>query len=109
MTMIITMIRPEGIWQSADNRVTLGHRIINNMTPKQLHIVCPPFPGGPQILMAFTGLAELPDGTPMLQWIRETIRGQNRAIGPLVEHLCSRLTRDIGRGALCCAKTLRSV
>jgi len=97
MTMIITMIRPEGIWQSADNRVTLQGQITNDMTPKQLHILCPPFPNGPQILMAFTGLAELPDGTPMLQWVRETIRGENRTIGAMVEHLCSRLTRDVGR------------
>lgn len=97
MTMIITMIRPEGVWQSADNRVTLKGKIINDITPKLLHIVCPPFSNGPQILMAFTGLAELPDGTPMLQYIRETIRGENRAIVPMVEHLCSRLTRDVGR------------
>ena len=57
MTMIITMIRPEGIWQSADNRVTLKGKITNDMSPKQLHIVCPPIPGGPEILMAFTGIA----------------------------------------------------
>jgi hypothetical protein len=67
------------------------------MSPKQLHIVCTPFSGGPQVFMAFTGLAELSDGTPMLQWIRETIRGENRTIGQMVENLRSRLTRDVGR------------
>lgn len=99
MTMIITMIRPEGIWQSADNRVTLKGKITNDMSPKQLHIVCPPIPGGPEILMAFTGIAEFPDRTPTMRWIRETLRGETRMIGPMVEHLCSRLTRDIGRSA----------
>ena len=61
MTLIITMIRPEGIWQSADHRVTRDGQPIDDERPKQLHIICPPLPSGPQLLLAFTGLAELPD------------------------------------------------
>jgi hypothetical protein len=99
MTLIITMIRPEGIWQSADHRVMVGRKPKTNAAPKQLHIVCPPLPGGPQILLAFTGLAELSDGTPMIRWLRETLRGQSRYIMPMFDYLCDRLTRDISNSS----------
>jgi hypothetical protein len=33
----------------------------------------------------------------MLQWIRETIRGESRSIMPMLDHLRDRLTRSIGR------------
>ncbi len=100
MAMIITMSRPEGIWQSADQRVTVRGQIKDDTTPKQLHVVCPPMPGGPQILLAFTGLAEFSDGTPTLQWIRETLRGASRQVMPMLDHVRDRLTRDLGASAL---------
>ena len=80
MTLIMTLIRPEGIWQSADNRVTKRGRTVDDAAPKQLHIICPPHEGGPHVLLGYTGLAEMPDGTPTLQWIRETLRGETRSI-----------------------------
>jgi hypothetical protein len=100
MTLIMTMIRPEGIWQSADNRVTLSGQPIDDERPKQLHVICPPLPGGPQLLLAFTGLAEMPDGTPTIQWARETLRGEQRFIMPMLEHLRDRLSRDVGQSHL---------
>jgi hypothetical protein len=100
MTLTITMIRPEGIWQSADNRVTIDGQLIDDERPKQLHVICPPLPGGPQLLLAFTGLARLPDGTPTIQWARETLRGEQRFIMPMLEHLRDRLSRDVGRSHL---------
>jgi hypothetical protein len=102
MTLIITMIRLEGIWQSADNRVTRGGQSIDDERPKQLHIICPPLPGRPQLLLAFTGLAELPDGSPTIQWVRETLRGEQRFIMPMLEHLRDRLSRDVGKSSLWC-------
>src|SRR5713226_6858947 len=100
MTLLMTIIRPEGIWQSADNRLTRAGAIADDAAPKQLSIQCPPLPGGPQVLLGFTGLAETPDGTPVLQWIRETIRGESRFIMPLLDYLRDRLTRDLGRSHL---------
>src|SRR5258708_3131869 len=100
MTLIMTMIRPEGIWQSADNRVTRDGQLIDDERPKQLHIICPPLPSGPQLLLAFTGLAELFDGSPTIQWARETLRGEQRFIMPMLEHLRDRLSRDVGRSHL---------
>lgn len=100
MTMIMTIIRPEGIWQSTDYRVTRGGKPVDDATPKQLHIMFSPLGGGPQALMAFTGLAEFPDGTPTLQWIRETLRGDDRPILKVFDHLRDRLSRDVGSSRL---------
>jgi hypothetical protein len=94
--MIITVIRPEGIWQSADNRVMRGGKLEDDAAPKQLDIMCPPFGSGPRILMAFTGLAEFSGGTPTHQWLRETLRGEQRFIMPMFDHLRDRLTSDVG-------------
>ena len=98
----MTLIRPEGVWQSVDYRLTSATTgaIMDDAAPKQLTILCPPLPGGPHLLLAFTGLAQAPDGTPMLRWIRETIRGEQRTIEALLDHLRNRLTRDIGHSHL---------
>lgn len=96
----MTLIRPEGIWQSVDFRITRAGRIVDDAAPKQLVIVCPPLPTGPRILLGFTGLAEMPDGTPTLQWIRETVSGEQRFVMPLLEHLRDRLTRDVAESTL---------
>jgi hypothetical protein len=101
MTLIITMIRPEGIWQSVDHRVTKTGKIVDDATPKQLHIKCPSLDGPrPQVMLGFTGLAEMPDGTPTLQWTRETLRGETRTIMATFDHLRDRLTRDLGSSRL---------
>jgi hypothetical protein len=102
VTLLQTIVRPEGIWQSVDYRLTslTTGAILDDAAPKQLTVLCPPLPGGPHVLLAFTGLAQTPDGTPTLKWIRETISGQQRTIGVLLEHLRDRLTRDIGHSHL---------
>lgn len=101
MTLIITMIRPKGIWQSVDRRVTKAGKVVDDAAPKQLHIKCPPLDGtGPQVMLGFTGLAEMPDGTPTLQWARETLRGETRTVMATFDHLRDRLTRDLGASRL---------
>jgi hypothetical protein len=100
MTLVITMIRPEGIWQSSDNRVTRGGRPVDDAAAKQLHIKCFQAAGTPHMFLAFTGLAELEDGTPTLQWIRETLRGEARDVMSTLNYLRERLTRDVGRSRL---------
>lgn len=90
------IMRPEGIWLSTDRRIMMGRQAQPD-APKQLVIYCPPAPGdGPRILLGFTGLARMPDGTPTLQWIRETIRGESRPFAELMQHVQARLTRDLG-------------
>jgi hypothetical protein len=105
VTLIITFVRSEGVWQCSDHRVNKRGVRVDDDTPKQLSIHCPPDNAGQRILLAFTGLAEMPDGTPTLRWIRETIRGQPRFVTPTLEFIRDRLTRDL-RGTLWAAEPL---
>ena len=86
MTLIIALIRPEGIWLSSDNRVTRSGHLEDDDTPKQMYIICLPWDGGPRVLLAFTGLAEIYDGASMLEWIRETTRGETRPAMEMFNH-----------------------
>jgi hypothetical protein len=98
MTMILGMSKPEGIYLSVDYRVTdpRTHRLIDDTSTKSLTIHYPPLDkSGPKALLGFTGLAMLPDGTPTLTWIRETLRGESEVIDQSMAHLRSRLNRDI--------------
>lgn len=98
VTLIIGMSKPEGIYLSADYRVTntRTRALINDETMKILTIHYPPLDGsGPRVLLGFTGLAPLPDGTPTLTWIRETLRGESEVIDRSMAHLRKRLNRDI--------------
>jgi hypothetical protein len=93
------MSKPEGIYMCVDYRVTdlaTGH-LIDDASLKHLTIHYPPLEGGPKVLLGFTGLAKLRDGTPTLQWIRETLRGEAEVIDQSMRHLLARLDRDIAR------------
>src|SRR5690242_933664 len=102
MTLIMGMSKPEGIYLSVDYRVTDGRTrkrrdddAIKHLTIHYPPLVNPPLNGGPKVLLGFTGLATLPDGTPMLTWIRETLRGEIEVIDQSMAHLRGRLNRDI--------------
>jgi hypothetical protein len=114
--MVITMVRPEGIWQSVDCRVTrVGAPPLpkDERTQKQLTIQCLPIPdpaspGGPRLLLGFCGLAEILDRLPttrgqvvqLNQWMRETLRGENLTADQTLDQLRDRLTRDVGQSPL---------
>ncbi len=98
MTLILGMSKPEGIYLSVDYRVTdfRTRALIDDGSIKSLTIHYPPLDNvGPKVLLGFTGLATLPDGTPTLTWIRETLRGEPEDINQSMAHLRERLNRDI--------------
>ena len=51
----------------------------------------------PEGVSAHTGVAELPDGTSIADWLRETIRGENEVIDVSMQHVKKRLNRDLSR------------
>jgi hypothetical protein len=98
MTLLMGMSKPEGIYLSVDYRVTDARtgKLIDDAATKNLTIHYPPLDqGGPKVLLGFTGLAILRDGTPTLTWIRETLRGETEVIDQSMAHLRTRLNRDI--------------
>ncbi len=94
MTLILGMSKPEGIYLSADFRVTLNGHLVDDASVKLLDVQFPPI-GGTRALIAYTGLAELPDGTSMGTWLVETIRGESEFPDQAMAHLLSRLNRDV--------------
>lgn len=99
MTLLLGMSRPEGIYMSADYRGSDARtgRLIEDSSVKFLYVQYPPDKGGPTSLLAYTGLAVLPDGTPTGTWLRETLRGESEPFDKSMTHLGSRLDRDIAR------------
>lgn len=97
MTLILGMSKPEGIYLSADYRVTdyRTGKLVDDESVKHITISYPPLPDGPRALLGYSGLAVLPDGTPTLTWIRQTLRGESEYIDQSMSHLRERLNRDI--------------
>jgi len=95
MTLILGMSKPEGIYLSADFRVTQAGRLIDDASVKLLDVIFPPHDGGTRALMAYTGLAILPGGLPMGSWLVETLRGEAEYPDQAMAHLKTRLNRDV--------------
>lgn len=92
MTLILTAMTPEVVWQSADNLVSLKGKPHYSDAVKHVTLTCP----DGSALVAFVGLAELPDGTRMGDWIRTTLRGANRLIEQDILHLTEMASNEIG-------------
>ena len=95
------MSKPEGIYLSADYRVTelRSRKLVDDASLKHLTVHYPP-EGGPKVLFAYSGLAFLPDGTPTGRWLRETLRGESEFIDQSMAHLRERLDRDVARATV---------
>lgn len=96
VTLILGMSNVDGIYLSADYRVTDGTtgKLIDDASNKMIDVQYPPF-DGPRALMAFSGLAEV-SGVPTGTWMRETLRGESEVIDASMAHLQRRLDRDVG-------------
>ena len=97
MTLLMVIVRPEGVWVSTDYRITLKYPRRSVPGPdqaKQISIHCPSGDGTERLLLGFTGVAEI-DGTPTIQWLRETIRGVPRTITRTLDFVRERLDRDV--------------
>lgn len=96
VTLILGMSQPEGIYLCVDYRVTDSRsgRLVDDAVTKHLTIHYPPAEGGPRTLVAYTGVAMLPDGTTTGDWIRETLRGEAEVFDVSMQHLLDRLDRD---------------
>ena len=99
VTLILGMSKPEGIYVSVDYRVSnsqTGEKL-DEASVKFLTIHYPPEKEGVKALFAYTGLAQLPDGTPVGVWLRQTLRGQTEVPDVSMHHLHQRLNRDLAR------------
>ncbi len=97
MTLILTLMRPgEGIWQTVDARITRAGQPIDDFASKQLTV----HSWDGTLIVSYTGAAELRSGERMFDWLRSTLRGENRTSENHVLHLQERITRDFGRSSI---------
>jgi hypothetical protein len=99
VTLILAMSKPEGIYMSVDFRVSDSktRECLDDASVKFLTVQYPPDVGGPTAVFAYTGLAMLPDGTHVGDWLRETLRGETQLFDASMQHLLERLNRDLAR------------
>jgi hypothetical protein len=97
VTLILGMSKAEGIYLSVDHRVTDSRtgRKLDDASVKFLTVHYPPEKEGAKALLAYTGIAQLPDGTPVGDWLRETLRGETEVPAVSMHHLHQRLDRDL--------------
>jgi hypothetical protein len=96
VTLILGMSKADGLYLSTDFRVTRRGKLVDDAEIKHLDVLYPPPQGGgPRALFAYTGLAQIRDGTPTGTWLRETLRGEVEVIDKSMAHLRERLDRDV--------------
>jgi hypothetical protein len=96
VTLILGMSKPEGIYLSADYRLTKSAtgEFVDDSAVKLLSVH---YPGGTKAMLAYTGIAMLDDGTPVGVWLRETLRGRSEPFDMSMAHLYERLKRDFAK------------
>jgi hypothetical protein len=70
-------------------------RLVDDASVKFLTVHYSPDQGGPKALLAYSGLAMLPDQTQTGTWLRETLRGESEVFDQSIAHLRTRLDRDV--------------
>ncbi|WP_136623316.1 hypothetical protein [Mycobacterium attenuatum] len=93
MTSLLNMNKPEGMYLCADYRTTDADTGIFIDDERVKHLTVH-YPGDLKALIAFTGIAALKDGTPVGDWLMETMRGHTEVFDVSMAHLHSRLKRD---------------
>lgn len=98
MTLIISIIKPDGIWQSADYRLTVEKtgRVITDRSVKQL--VDQPYPDGGQCaLISYTGIGRLPrEERSVSKWLIQSLRGRQRPVFDSLDAIARLATERIG-------------
>lgn len=93
MTLIITAIKKDVVWQASDNRISVNRKYRDDNSVKQLIIQ---YPEG-TALLAWAGLAEIPDKnrTKTTQWVCEILRGETRGLRATLEQIRDRASQEI--------------
>jgi len=97
MTLLIGIAAPWGMWQSSDHRLTEwpGGRLITDSSMKHLSIKAP----DGLALLSYTGFGRI-DGEDVSDWLRKTLRGEDRGLERTTRFIADRATARMGNIAL---------
>ncbi len=93
MTLIITVIEKDHIWQSSDHRITkINGDLFDDKSIKHIHLNCT----DGKALLSWTGLAELKDKTRLNVWLKDVLRPGIGSVEETLKMISDRATLDIG-------------
>lgn len=87
------MNKPDGLYLCVDYRTTDADSGIFIDDERVKHLTVH-YPGDVKALIGVTGIVELKDGTPVGDWLMDTLKGQTEVFDASMAHLHSRLKRD---------------
>jgi hypothetical protein len=98
MTLLLGIAAPWGMWQSSDHRLMElpSGRVITDSSMKHLGIKAV----DGRALVTYTGFGRV-DGEDVSDWLRKTLRGEDRGLEDIAQVIADRATRRIGDVALC--------
>ena len=93
MTLLMTIVRPEGVWMCTDHRLTEhpSRQLITDLSVKHVAITAP----DGAALVAYTGLGRY-GRIDLSQWIREILRGESRSLMETFNDLADQATDRFG-------------
>jgi hypothetical protein len=96
MTLLLGIAAPWGMWQSSDHRLTElpSRRLITDASMKHLGIKAV----DGRALVTYTGIGRV-DGEDVSDWLRKTLRGEDRGLEEIGQVIADRATREIGDAA----------
>lgn len=100
MTLVVTMVKPSGVWQSADYRLTDSRtgKVVTDSSIKQF-TTRPYRKGGGCSVLAYTGLGRLPRDRKrrsIAEWLSAMLRGEQRPVYRSLEKIAELATSYIG-------------
>ncbi len=96
MTLVITLVTPNGVWASTDHRLTQhpGGKVITDSSVK--HVIVRGSDGA--ALVSYTGLGRV-GALDVSAWMREVLRGESRTVDGTLIDLREQATARIGAQA----------
>lgn len=93
MTLIITVIEKDHIWQSSDHRITkINGDLFDDKSIKHIHLNCT----DGKALLSWTGLAELKDKTRLNVWLKDVLKAGVGTVDETMKTIADRASEDIG-------------
>lgn len=93
MTLIITVIEKDHIWQSSDHRITkINGDLFDDKSIKHIHLNCT----DGIALLSWTGLAELKDKTRLNVWLKDVLKAGVGPVDETLKNITERANVDIG-------------
>lgn len=93
MSLIITIVEPDYIWQLSDHRIKKENGMVyDERSIKHLNLVCE----DGIALLSWNGVAELSDKTRMSAWLKAILTAKSMTVREAMDAIAKKATEEIG-------------